>query len=126
MRDKTRNRTRTRMLPGQPMFRKRRQRKSHRTGEFTELGFDVFGYLQSDFGGFLDMLIPFVEARGLIVGGLVNERTGEVDLTVMRPDRGSATEEDVGAMAGFLAGQQQSRPLLVSHAYDVNWSRSVR
>jgi uncharacterized protein YggL (DUF469 family) len=115
-------RARNRMLRDHPMFRKRRQRKWHRTGEFTEYGFDVFGYLRDGlaFPGFIDTLIPFVESRGLGVGGF-EDGTGGVDMTVTRLGRGSVTDDDVRAVVRFLEGFKATALLVVTKPYDVKW-----
>ncbi len=82
----------------------KRLRKKKRVGEFTELGFEIYGYWRDDappdaaFDAFIDMMITAAEARGLGFGG------GGVDpfSFSFAKHRGSATQDDIALFVGLV------------------------
>lgn len=116
---------RSRMLPNQPMFRRRRQRKARRTGEFTELAFEITAQLQSDPRKTRETMLwdvtAFAEScRLAVVGGA---DLFSAYLFVSRLGRGTVTEEDREAVWAFLKADPRVSGVEMGPLMDAWWPR---
>ena len=101
-----------------------RQRKKQRVGEFQELSFEVDVVFDAPMNGepyddFIDALYDFLDGRGLTAGGFGGRMPLlETSGIVVCIERGSASEDDVQAVVGWLRARPEIRDAKASHLFD--------
>jgi len=101
-----------------------RQRKKQRVAEFQELSFEVDLVFASPMDGepyddFLAAFSHFLDTHGLLAGGFGGRmpllETGGI---VARAERGSAGEDDIAAVVGWLRARPEVRDAKAGHLVD--------